>query len=178
MLLKIFNVDLLWHFNRTKYISVQDHESSDPMAPGMSCLCQCHPSDVSCGYLSKVETPEIYIPTPCQIQYSTQLRPYIWQNLLSFPGRLAPVGTLFQVPILSRRDISLSNSSPALWQFTVSQHRWYSLLVMGLTTVLSSVLPRSIGQGLLTILGVFLLYSAILVTYRLFFHPLRKIHRP
>ena len=48
---------------------------------------------------------------------------------------------------------------------------------MGLT-LLSSVLPRSIGQGLLTILGAFLLYPAILVTYRLFFHPLRKIPGP
>lgn len=45
---------------------------------------------------------------------------------------------------------------------------------MGLASVVS-VLPRSIGQGVMTILGAFLLYSAILVTYRLFFHPLRKI---
>lgn len=46
---------------------------------------------------------------------------------------------------------------------------------MGLTPVLSSVLPLSISQGVLIIFGTFLLYSAILVTYRLFFHPLRKI---
>lgn len=49
---------------------------------------------------------------------------------------------------------------------------------MALTSVILSVLPRSIGHGLLTALGVFVLYSFVLVTYRLFFHPLRKIPGP
>lgn len=49
---------------------------------------------------------------------------------------------------------------------------------MGLASVLLPVLPRSIGQVLLAVVVALLLYSSILVIYRLFFHPLRKIPGP
>lgn len=44
--------------------------------------------------------------------------------------------------------------------------------------MLPSVLLRSIGYGLLAILVALILYSSVLVIYRLFFHPLRKIPGP
>lgn len=49
---------------------------------------------------------------------------------------------------------------------------------MSLTSALLAQLPKSISHGLLAVVVALLLYTYILVVYRLFFHPLRKIPGP
>lgn len=73
---------------------------------------------------------------------------------------------------------SLIADSPTLEIFAIHWYISSSLRIMGLTSTLTTALPRSVGEGIFALLAAFTLYSSILVVYRLFFHPLRKIPGP